>query len=81
VQGLDQEIKHIKGFDGRCHTRFLRPKPDAHRIYVRIKLSYIRSECKHRISMSLLYRILLQKFITSSERTKQRNGTHLVIGS
>jgi hypothetical protein len=39
----------------------------------RIKLSYIRSECKHRIPMSLLYRILLQKFITSLERTKQRN--------
>jgi hypothetical protein len=36
----------------------------------RIKLSYKRSECKHRIPMSLLYRILLQKFITSRERTK-----------
>jgi hypothetical protein len=43
----------------------------------RIKLSYIRSECKHRIPMSLLYRILLQKLITSPERTKQRNGPHL----
>jgi hypothetical protein len=36
----------------------------------RIKLSYIRSEYKHRILMSLLYRILLQKLITSPERTK-----------
>jgi hypothetical protein len=33
----------------------------------RIKLSYIRLECKHRIPMSLLYRILLQKLITSPE--------------
>jgi hypothetical protein len=48
---------------------------------LRIKLSYIRSECKHRIPMSLLYRILLQKLITSPERTKQRNGPHLAIGS
>jgi hypothetical protein len=47
----------------------------------RIKLSYIRSEYKHRIPMSLLYRILLQKFITSPERTKQRNGPHLATDS
>jgi uncharacterized membrane protein affecting hemolysin expression len=31
--------------------------------------------------MSLLYRILLQKFITSLERTKQQNGPHLATGS
>jgi hypothetical protein len=31
--------------------------------------------------MSLLNRILLQKFITSPERTKQRNGPHLATGS
>jgi hypothetical protein len=48
---------------------------------LRIKLSYIRSECKHRIPMSLLYHILLQKFITSPERTKQRNGPHLATAS
>jgi hypothetical protein len=30
--------------------------------------------------MSLLYRILLQKLITSPERTKQQNGHHLATG-
>jgi Glu-tRNA(Gln) amidotransferase subunit E-like FAD-binding protein len=64
-----------------CHTRFLRPKLDAHRMYAQIKLSYIRLECKHRIPMSLLYRILLQKLITSPEKTKQRNEPHLATGS
>jgi hypothetical protein len=31
--------------------------------------------------MSLLNRILLQKFITSPERTKQWNGPHLATGN
>jgi uncharacterized membrane protein affecting hemolysin expression len=73
--------KYLAGHLEVCHTRFLRPKPDTHRMYARIKLSHIRSECKHRISMSLLNRILLQKFITSPERTKQRNGPYLATGS
>jgi hypothetical protein len=34
----------------------------------RIKLSYIRSECNHRIPMSLLYRILLQKIYYKSRK-------------
>jgi hypothetical protein len=48
---------------------------------LRIKLLYIRSECKHRISMSSLYRILLKKFITSPEMTKQQNVPHLTTDS
>jgi hypothetical protein len=37
---------------------------------------HTRSECKHRIPVSLLYRILLQKFITRLERTKQKQAKY-----
>jgi hypothetical protein len=46
----------------------------------RIKLSYIQPECKHKKPMSLLYRILLQKLITSPERNKQQKRHHLATG-
>jgi hypothetical protein len=65
-----------------CHTRFLKTKTRCSS-YVCPGSSYhtYGQKCKHIIPISLLYRILLQKFISSPERTKQRNGPHLVTGS
>jgi hypothetical protein len=62
----------------RYHTQFSGQKQMLIVCMSRIKLSYIRPECKHRKPMSLLYRILLQKLTISIEMTKQRNGHHLV---
>jgi hypothetical protein len=66
--------------NSRCHTQF----QDQNQMLIvcmpRIKLLYIWPECKYRKTMSLLYRILLQKLITSPERTKQWNGHHLATG-
>jgi hypothetical protein len=54
-------FKLLYGEELLCHP-VLRSKPNAHRMYARIKLSYIRLECEYRNPMSLLYNLYYTRY-------------------